>query len=196
MRAPAGLRDEMRRIRRALTPPEGIARATAAAANLGRLLPSLSMPHGAAVAIYRPTDGELDPGPIAPLIEALDGRMLLPVCVGSGLRFADFDGSTPTERNRYGIEEPVGVPAVDASALDLVIVPLVAFDRCGHRLGMGAGYYDRTFATSAEGDGARRALLVGFGHDEQEVGRLEPDEWDVTMDAIVTPTRAWSTIDD
>ena len=196
MRAPVALRQDMRRLRRTIGASEAAARAISAAEQFRHLLPALAHAAQPDVAIYEPMEGELDPRPLRALIEALDGRMLLPVCVAEALRFAPFDESTPMAPNRYGIDEPLSSSTVGGADLDLVIVPLVAFDRRGNRLGMGAGFYDRSFARAADEFGSRRTTLVGYGHDEQEVDALEPDEWDIAMDAIVTPTRAWMTTDE
>ena len=65
-------------------------------------------------------------------------------------------------------------------------MPLVGFDRLGHRLGMGGGFYDRTFA--AESWRFRRPCLIGVAHDCQEVEQLSAQPWDVPLDALVTPS--------
>jgi 5-formyltetrahydrofolate cyclo-ligase len=88
--------------------------------------------------------------------------------------------------NRYGIPEPVGGEPVAPESLQLVLVPLVAFDRNGNRLGSGAGYYDRSFAFLREGERPREPLLVGVAFGFQEVEALAAEAWDVKLDLVIT----------
>lgn len=91
-------------------------------------------------------------------------------------------------KNQFGILEPGLCSAtIKPWAIDVVITPLVAFDPLGYRLGMGAGFYDRTFAF--KNNQQRKPLLVGFAHDFQEVPSTQPEAWDVPLDFIVTETR-------
>lgn len=144
---------------------------------------------------YLPTDAELDTWP---LLEATltyhNKRCYLP-CMASRLdrhsdiwmRFQRYDPDlTPLQMGRYGLFEPVlnlnQRRSVDL--LDVVFVPLVAFDTKGHRMGMGKGYYDRTFADRHLA--WRRPLLVGLAHSVQEASALDTNDWDVPMDMVVT----------
>jgi len=88
--------------------------------------------------------------------------------------------------NKYGIVEPqaIGIPS-PANAFDVILLPLVAFDRKGSRVGMGAGYYDRALSSLAHQNGTR-PFLVGLAHHFQEINSLEPAPWDVPLDAILT----------
>ena len=111
----------------------------------------------------------------------------LPVLHDDGrLRFAPWRPGDPLVSNRYGIPEPdVGGDAcLDADALALAVLPLVGFDRSGQRLGMGAGWYDRTFAQRRDAPGP--PWLVGAAYATQEVDRLDAAKWDVPLDAICT----------
>lgn len=84
---------------------------------------------------------------------------------------------------RYGLREPApGAPAVNLEEIDLLIVPAMAFDREGHRLGRGGGFYDR-FLARAE---LRRAFLLGVGFAPQLVARVPRLEHDRPVDAVVT----------
>ena len=89
--------------------------------------------------------------------------------------------------NRFGIWEPapVGSP-MPAQHFDVVLVPLVAFDRTGNRLGMGAGFYDRAMAFRLNNPAAKRPLLIGLAHHFQEVNSLSAQNWDVPLDVILT----------
>lgn len=175
------LRRELRARRAALTAVEQERRAHATA-RIG--VAHLNLDSVGVVASYQPFGGELDPGP---LVAVLAPQMVvLPVIAGDRLEFAPASG--PMAPNRYGIAEPTG-PAVDLNTIDVVIVPAVAVDRRGTRLGMGAGYYDRTFAHLVARQRPSSPLLVALVHDEQVVDELPSQPWDVAMDAIVTPTK-------
>jgi 5-formyltetrahydrofolate cyclo-ligase len=103
------------------------------------------------------------------------------------LLFQPFDPANSTLiKNRYGIDEPAYAPAtvMPAAMLDIVLLPLVGFDLEGNRLGMGKGYYDRTFAASRTR--WRRPKLLGIAHGLQEVAQLPRAAWDVPLDGIVT----------
>lgn len=87
---------------------------------------------------------------------------------------------------KHGIWEPTAsAPTVDLARLDLIVVPGLAFDQTGGRLGRGGGFYDRFLAQPG-----LTATKVGVGLDEQVIAEEVPrDSWDVTLDALVTPTR-------
>jgi 5-formyltetrahydrofolate cyclo-ligase len=101
------------------------------------------------------------------------------------LRFARWRDGDPLVRTRFGIDEPApAARTVAATRLDVVCVPLIAFDRTGTRLGHGAGYYDSTFAF--RGPRRTRPLLVGLAHAFQCVPHLDRQPWDVPLDLVVT----------
>jgi 5-formyltetrahydrofolate cyclo-ligase len=89
--------------------------------------------------------------------------------------------------NRLGIPEPADTDASLApDALDVVLVPLLGFDRRGHRLGFGGGYYDRSFAFLRDVERPAKPLLVGIGYALQEVERVPHEDWDVPLDYVAT----------
>jgi 5-formyltetrahydrofolate cyclo-ligase len=90
--------------------------------------------------------------------------------------------------NRFGIPEPTDTsrPHLAPDAMDVVLVPLVGFDARGHRLGMGAGLYDRHFAFLRQRRAWRRPLLVGVAFDVQRVERLAEADHDVQLWGVVT----------
>ncbi|KTD40049.1 5-formyltetrahydrofolate cyclo-ligase [Legionella parisiensis] len=99
------------------------------------------------------------------------------------LSFLPATSDTPFQKNRYGISEPDVSPdlAIPVEKLDLVLVPLVAFDVRCNRLGMGAGYYDRTFK------GKENSPLFGVAYQFQRVDDyLEPEPWDIQLSAVIT----------
>jgi len=105
------------------------------------------------------------------------------------LRFAPWRPGDGLVTNRFGIPEPDIAPssALPAEALMLVVMPLVGFDGEGHRLGMGGGWYDRSFAFRNRD--MPPPWLVGVGFDAQQVGQLSSESWDVLPDAICTESR-------
>lgn len=138
------------------------------------------------LALYLPTDGEVDLSGAADELRRRDWQLFLPV-IGPerSMTFAPWSPESPMVGNRFGIAEPEHDDAdlVTADALGVVIVPCVAVDRSGHRLGFGAGYYDRALAT------ATATLRIGVAFETQVVERLRPEPWDVPLDVVVTETR-------
>lgn len=144
------------------------------------------------IAAYWACDGELDPEPVLQWAWAADRQVLLPVLTGESaqpLQFAPYRPGTPLRRNRFGIPEPeiATTEWVQPADLDLVLVPLVAFDSTGTRLGMGGGFYDRGFAfRCGVHDPNRRPYLLGVGYEFQNCAGLVRQPWDVPLDAAVT----------
>ena len=129
------------------------------------------------VAAYAPFDGELDLWHFI----ARHPRIALPI-VESATRmtFHPFRHGDALRTNRFGIAEPLPGRPIAPLALSAVLTPLVAFSDDGGRMGMGAGYYDRRFASR------RRPAMVGVAHELQRVEHLPQRTWDVPLDAIVT----------
>lgn len=139
------------------------------------------------LAAYLPNGGEVDLRPLLELAWNGSRECYLPVVGRDRMRFLPYTVKTPLRRNRYGIPEP-DLPARRQArplAIDLVLVPLVAFDPRGNRLGMGGGYYDRTFAFLHRRRW-RRPVLVGAAFAFQRVPALDPNPWDVPLDAVAT----------
>jgi 5-formyltetrahydrofolate cyclo-ligase len=117
----------------------------------------------------------------------------LPVLVNDppqSLRFAPYRPGVPLQRNRFNIPEPDS-PITDElmpDQLDLVLTPLVAFDLTGTRLGMGGGFYDRSFSFLLNhGSIEKRPYLLGLGYEFQKATEvLVREGWDVPLDAAVT----------
>lgn len=144
------------------------------------------------VAVYLPQDGEIDPRPIADWLYARRVLVCLPVIdpIARGsqrLRFAPWHPDTRFAANRFGIPEPVAVRSVPGWTLDLVLLPLVGFDAVGHRLGMGGGFYDRSF--DLRRPRANRPRLIGIAHDLQQVDALPAAAHDVPLHGIATERR-------
>jgi 5-formyltetrahydrofolate cyclo-ligase len=134
------------------------------------------------LALYAPIHREVDTSAVA--VEALSaGKTLLyPAVAGSELQFRRVRGLDELSAGCYGIPEPVG-EAWEPRQADLIVVPGVAFDRSGRRIGYGKGYYDKTLHV-LEGSGR----LVAFCYDFQLFEEIVGEPHDVTMDIIVTET--------
>ncbi|MCO1333406.1 5-formyltetrahydrofolate cyclo-ligase [Microbulbifer sp. OS29] len=143
------------------------------------------------IGIYWPMDGELD---IRCLLQRFPKKQfylpVLPAEPHPHLRFSRWHGGPLTFRNRYRIPEPVAGPYRAPNLLDLVLVPLVAFDPSGSRLGMGAGFYDQTFEHKQllPGIGPQ---LIGAAHQLQCLDHLPTDNWDIPLDMVVTEKRIY-----
>jgi 5-formyltetrahydrofolate cyclo-ligase len=145
------------------------------------------------IAFYHAVNGEIDPKPL--LDEALRrGKTpYLPILrrdSAIGLWFAPYHHNSKLKLNRFNIPEPV-VPhrqLIKPWALDMVFVPLVAFDRHGHRLGMGGGYYDRTFAFKLQRSHLTGPTMVGLAHNLQYRDTIESNPWDIPLDCVITET--------
>jgi 5-formyltetrahydrofolate cyclo-ligase len=136
-----------------------------------------------AIAGYLPLGDEADPRPLMERLAGLGRALALPCIEGRGvpLRFRHWAQGDPTKINVYGVAEPTGTAALVVPGL--VLVPLLAFDSRGHRLGYGGGYYDRTLE-GLRGDG--EVVAVGIAFAEQEIEELPRTTHDHPLDLIVT----------
>jgi 5-formyltetrahydrofolate cyclo-ligase len=177
----AQLRSELRRRRRALNAQQQLAAAQAVAAHC-RQLPGFSNAHR--IALYLAQDGEIDTTPLNAICRKLNMQLFLPVIgTDNSLSFARWDNDSQLKANRYGIPEPPGDAwRCPTEELDILIMPLVGWDRRGGRLGMGGGFYDRTLA------GVSGPLRVGLAHAIQELEDIPREEWDICVDFIATDT--------
>lgn len=138
------------------------------------------------IATYLAVNGEIDTGPLIQNAWQERKRVYLPVLQANAtLLFAAYTPDSVMRNNRYRIPEPEtypDLPALPASEMDLMIVPLVAFDLRCQRIGMGAGYYDRTLADC----GHNKPLLIGLAYEFQRVALIPARNWDIPMHKIVT----------
>ena len=179
------LRQSLADQRRALTPPQRIAAAQDLRRSLEQLPEYLT---DSRVAGYWASHGELPLNLVIPPLAARGQQFLLPV-IGKGkrLRFAPWQSGEEVQPNRYGIPEPAAPrELLEPFQLDLVLVPLLGFDRRGHRLGHGGGYYDRSFAFLKDQVRPTEPLLVGIAYAFQELPQIEAAKWDVALDFIAT----------
>jgi len=140
------------------------------------------------LALYWPADGEVDLRPLLAM-QTVRQQHYLPILVrGSRLRFAALTASSSLYPNRFGIPEPRVQPRklLRPTQLDAVLMPLVGFDEHGNRLGMGGGFYDRSFAFRHARRRWRKPLLIGVAFELQRCPTLPAAAWDVPLDGIVT----------
>lgn len=173
------LRREMRLRRRSLP---RVRRRFAEQAILRHLRALAAYRRARSIALYWPADGEPDIRDIEQHARASGKRLYLPV-VGHGgqMAFAPWVRGGRLRRNRYGIPEPTGARRAPADRLDLVVMPLVAFDASGNRLGMGGGYYDRALAGHR-----RRPLLAGIAFACQQAEAIPVQPWDIPLTYVIT----------
>jgi 5-formyltetrahydrofolate cyclo-ligase len=180
------LRQAMRARRRALTR----AVIDLATARASRDLRALGLPlPGSRVALFLPFDGEPGTASVAAFALRRHCRLYLPVITDLRRRrlvFVEWRPGQRLARNRTGIREPMDRRRrLSPRLLDLVLVPLVAFDARCNRIGTGGGFYDRHFDFRLRRS-ARRPLLVGWAYDFQRIDPISTARWDVPLDFVVT----------
>ncbi|PHM46395.1 5-formyltetrahydrofolate cyclo-ligase [Xenorhabdus mauleonii] len=144
------------------------------------------------MAVYLSFDGELDTGPLIQQLWRQNKQVYLPIIHPFSrhhLLFLRYCPDSPLVRNRFNIEEPLldVRHVLPVSELDVMFIPLVAFDSKGQRLGMGGGFYDRTLANWQE----QKFYPIGLAHDVQLVETLPSEKWDIPLPEIITPGKRW-----
>ena len=178
------LRAELRESRRSLA-DESRQRLDAA---INRAVVEFAVELGATtIAGFRAFDGEPNLASALAHLAATGKRLVLPVLAeqpgGTRLQFRAWDTASALMTNRFGIAEPRAGQPVPVEQIDLVLVPLVGWDRHGGRLGMGAGYYDRALADVA---GAARPVRAGIAYTVQRVEQVPTDPHDVPLHFVIT----------
>ncbi|MBX9709603.1 MAG: 5-formyltetrahydrofolate cyclo-ligase [Xanthobacteraceae bacterium] len=143
----------------------------------------VEVPPGVCVAGFSSIRSEID---VSPLMQALSKRgaaLALPVLAGQDqpLIFRRWSESARLVRGPYGIFEPSS--EADEVDPDIVLVPLAAFDRAGHRIGYGGGYYDRTLERLRK---LKKITAIGIGFSVQEIAQVPSSEHDVQLDLVLT----------
>lgn len=146
------------------------------------------------IALYISHENEIDVTFILNRARELKKFIYLPVLNDKNeLAFYLTDSNTQFIKNKFGIDEPMIANQfpISLEELDLMLIPLVAFDAQCNRLGRGAGYYDRTLQFTKK---LSRPVLIGVAYEFQKVDQIVADEWDVKMDCIITETTTVHTI--
>ena len=175
----ASIRREMRRRRRALTPREV---AAAGAAVTAAVLATEPFRSSAVLLAYVDADGEVPTGDLIAAALAAGKRVFLPRLDDERVVFVAHRAGDALVPGAFGIPVPQGEPADPTVLADaFAVVPVVAWDDAGGRLGRGGGHYDRAFAGRA-----RPCCLVGLAYAFQQVPHVPRDSWDVQLDCVVS----------
>lgn len=180
--------DELRqRNRKQRAELDSTALANAASELAQRLIALPEYQQARRVAAYFAVNGEIG---LEPLIEnalAAGKQVYLPNLEQQALRFSPYFLQQKMRINRFRLPEPDvdDDEMLRPDELDLVLAPLVVFDPAGNRIGMGGGFYDRSFSFRNQ-PGMEKPLLIGVAHELQRVERIIPQEWDVRLDMVVT----------
>lgn len=148
-----------------------------------RLLATAEFAAAAAIALYSPISNELFTEEICHEALRQGKRVAYPRVAGDGLNFVEVGDLTELVPGAFGILEPSGSRVLPLSRLDMIVVPGVAFDLLGGRLGYGKGFYDRILHQQDAG------WLVGLCFELQLADRLPTETHDVLMDLVVTDRR-------
>jgi 5-formyltetrahydrofolate cyclo-ligase len=185
---PASAREEKNRLRRIA----GLRRRELAAAQApdiagaraaDQLMAQFSLPAGAIVSAYWPMGDELDPRPLIQRLHAAGHVIGLPVVVAKGAPLIFRSWTPETRFVPGGFKTEVPEPGAPEVVPNLLIIPLLAFDGAGYRLGYGGGFYDRTLAKLRS---LARVTAIGFAYEGQAVEAVPHAEYDQPLDAIAT----------
>jgi 5-formyltetrahydrofolate cyclo-ligase len=160
-------------------------RARAAQAVAKRGLP-VELKPGMVVSGYSPIRSEIDPVPLMREIAGQGGRLALPAVMarGKSLAFRAWSANDRLMLGALGILEPS--PAAAETIPDIMLVPLAAFDRAGHRIGYGAGHYDHTLAHLRK---VKPIAAIGLAFAVQEIEAVPALPHDVALDYVLTETQ-------
>jgi 5-formyltetrahydrofolate cyclo-ligase len=182
------IRRRIREQRRALTPKQQESNSNAISKTLvcSRLFRNSNN-----IGVYLETDGEIAVSQLLPLIKKSGKKSHLPALRSTSqnrLWFSEFKPGDKLITNKYGIPEPDVRKQKPTSllCLDLVLVPLVAFDTNCNRIGMGGGFYDRTFSYLNKRNVWHKPKLIGVAHELQKVSPIQTNHWDIPLDGVLT----------
>ncbi|VUD53843.1 5-formyltetrahydrofolate cyclo-ligase [Thalassocella blandensis] len=181
------LRQKMRALRRALSQAQ---QKTASRRLCWRLSKHPAFKQAKTIAFYMASDGEISPWPLLKLALKQNKQVFLPaIRPNNGMEFRQFCEKRQLKKNQFNILEPhPSSVRIGSAQLDVILMPLVAFDAEGNRLGMGGGYYDRalSFKRSFKKAGP---TLIGLAHNLQEHPLIHTESWDIPLNFIATDAR-------
>jgi len=143
----------------------------------------IPLPKGAIVSGFMPMRTEINPLPLMRKLASEGAQLALPVIQGRSkpLLMRAWSFGSALEARQWGIKEPLDdAPVVDP---DILLVPLACFDRLGHRIGYGAGYFDKTIRALR---GKKRVTAVGLAFAAQEIERVPATDFDERLDLVLT----------
>jgi 5-formyltetrahydrofolate cyclo-ligase len=177
----AAFRGRMSSIRRDLAAADTPAEAGKRAADL--FFKQFTLPEGAILSAYWPMGDELDPRPLIHRAQEAGHVVGLPVVVGKAQPLIFRDWTPETRFVPGGFKTEVPEPSAPEVVPTILMVPLLAFDLAGYRLGYGGGFYDRTLTKLRA---AGRIIAIGFAYEGQRVDAVPRAEYDQPLDAILT----------
>ena len=183
------LRQQIRNKRRALSDSE---REQAAFLLCERIAASRTFQHSKHIAFYLSNDGEMDLTLLIKHAWQQGKQCYLPVLAEPNtqrLWFIPYTPETKLRPNRFGIPEPVHSHSLrirKTLSLDLILMPLVAFDELGNRVGMGGGFYDRTLAFLKQRKYWHKPNLLGVAYEFQKQQQLKSNPWDIPLQSVAT----------
>lgn len=194
---PKKLRQQLRTQRNQLTSEQQTLHALQALTYLQDFLEKLStqnnLSHPLNIALFLAQDGELKTqSAIEYLWHCTEHHVFLPTLETKPdlhMAFVEYQETSLMMNNQFGIPEPQTSfdKHLTGQQMDIVLMPLVGFDSYGNRMGMGGGYYDRSFAFKLLlQDPASPTLLIGWAHSCQQASQLPNEPWDVPLDGIIT----------
>ena len=148
-----------------------------------RLIDSTLLQDKKNIACYLAQDGEVDTTTLIQWLWQQQKHCYLPTIDRNTkvLSFACYEKDSKMQNNQYDIAEPITEKTITAEDCDAIIAPLVAFDKQGHRLGMGGGFYDRTLAKTT-----RKPLFIGLAFSLQQGEKLDTETHDIKLTHIVS----------
>jgi 5-formyltetrahydrofolate cyclo-ligase len=145
------------------------------------------------IASYKAIQHEIDPSALIHKAWQNNQTCYLPVLQGQQLIFCTYQANTQLKKNRFNIPEPpLSLDrCIAPRAIDLVLVPVVGFTEKGQRLGMGAGFYDRSFDFLLNSARSARPFLIGLAYEWQKLESFTEKNWDVPLNAVITEKKIY-----
>lgn len=191
----AGIRQQKRAQRRQLSPSVQQQHSQALCQNA---IKHNSYRNSSHIAFYIANDGEIDPYLLIEHARYMGKKIYLPVLspLKNSLYFAPYEEGSRLKLNCFNIPEPACHPALwkTAGQMDLLLLPLVAFDAHGNRVGMGGGFYDRTLAYLRHRHFWKKPVLAGLAHETQKVEQLHRQSWDIPLNYIITEKQLYNAV--
>lgn len=145
------------------------------------------------IASYKAIQHEIDPSALIYKAWQNKKNCYLPVLQEQKLLFCSYEADTSLKKNRYNIPEPVFSlnSCIMPKDIDLVLVPVLGFTEKGQRLGMGSGFYDRSFAFLLHSPQPVRPFLLGLAYEWQKLACFSEKSWDVPLNAVITEKKIY-----